>query len=105
MYKVDLNSDIGESFGAYKMGDDSAIMNAVTSANVACGFHAGDPLVYQINRQNHIKQGQQKDRHTKQDIHIEIFENLPYRIVGMNFTSRQPISQVGQATENNRTDK
>ena len=45
MYKVDLNSDIGESFGAYKMGDDAAIMNAVTSANVACGFHAGDPLV------------------------------------------------------------
>ena len=45
MYKVDLNSDIGESFGAYKMGDDAAILNYVTSANVACGFHAGDPLV------------------------------------------------------------
>ncbi|KEJ92243.1 LamB/YcsF family protein [Synergistes jonesii] len=47
MYKVDLNSDIGESFGAYKMGDDAAILEAVTSANVACGFHAGDPLVMQ----------------------------------------------------------
>ena len=45
MYKVDLNSDIGESFGAYKMGDDSAVMDAITSANVACAFHAGDPLV------------------------------------------------------------
>lgn len=45
MYKVDLNSDIGESFGAYKMGNDAAVMDAVTSANVACGFHAGDPLV------------------------------------------------------------
>ena len=45
MYKIDLNSDIGESFGAYRMGDDAAVMDAVTSANVACGFHAGDPLV------------------------------------------------------------
>ena len=45
MYKIDLNSDIGESFGAYSMGDDEAVMDAVTSANVACGFHAGDPLV------------------------------------------------------------
>ena len=40
MYKIDLNSDIGESFGAYKLGDDAAVMEAVTSANVACGFHA-----------------------------------------------------------------
>jgi len=45
MYKIDINSDIGESFGAYRMGDDAAVMDAVTSANVACGFHAGDPLV------------------------------------------------------------
>ena len=45
MYKIDMNSDIGESFGAYKMGDDAAVMDAVTSANVGCGFHAGDPLV------------------------------------------------------------
>ena len=44
-YKVDLNSDIGESFGAYKMGDDAAIMKSVSSVNIACGFHAGDPLV------------------------------------------------------------
>ena len=45
MYMIDLNSDIGESFGAYKMGDDASVMDAITSANVACGFHAGDPLV------------------------------------------------------------
>lgn len=45
MYVIDLNSDIGESFGAYKMGDDAAVMKSITSANVACGFHAGDPLV------------------------------------------------------------
>jgi 5-oxoprolinase (ATP-hydrolysing) subunit A len=40
---VDLNSDVGESFGAWRMGDDAALLPSVTSANVACGFHAGDP--------------------------------------------------------------
>ncbi|CAM5376823.1 LamB/YcsF family protein [Leifsonia shinshuensis] len=41
--RVDLNSDLGESFGAWRMGDDAAMLRLVTSANVACGFHAGDP--------------------------------------------------------------
>ena len=40
---VDLNSDVGESFGRWVLGDDAAVLDAVTSANVACGFHAGDP--------------------------------------------------------------
>jgi UPF0271 protein len=40
---VDLNSDLGESFGAWRLGDDEALLDVVTSANVACGFHAGDP--------------------------------------------------------------
>ncbi len=40
---VDLNSDLGESFGAWRMGDDEALFPLVTSANLACGFHAGDP--------------------------------------------------------------
>ncbi|KEJ89059.1 LamB/YcsF family protein [Sulfitobacter donghicola] len=39
---VDLNADMGESYGAWKMGDDAALLDIVTSANVACGFHAGD---------------------------------------------------------------
>ncbi|MGV0688445.1 LamB/YcsF family protein, partial [Mycolicibacterium thermoresistibile] len=42
---VDLNADLGESFGAWKLGDDEAMLRLVTSANVACGFHAGDPAV------------------------------------------------------------
>jgi 5-oxoprolinase (ATP-hydrolysing) subunit A len=42
---VDLNSDMGESFGAYRIGDDEAMLDLVTSANIACGFHGGDPLV------------------------------------------------------------
>jgi UPF0271 protein len=40
---IDLNADMGESFGAWTMGDDAALMPWITSANVACGFHAGDP--------------------------------------------------------------
>lgn len=42
---VDLNSDLGEGFGAWKMGDDNAILEIVSSANVACGMHAGDPHI------------------------------------------------------------
>ncbi|GAB3620701.1 5-oxoprolinase subunit PxpA [Glutamicibacter endophyticus] len=42
---IDLNSDVGESFGNWSMGDDAAIFHSVSSANVACGFHAGDPSV------------------------------------------------------------
>lgn len=45
MYSIDLNSDMGESFGAYKIGGDEEIIKYVTTANVACGWHAGDPMV------------------------------------------------------------
>ncbi|MBR4131393.1 MAG: 5-oxoprolinase subunit PxpA [Oscillospiraceae bacterium] len=45
MYLVDLNADLGESFGAYTIGMDSEVLRYITSANVACGFHAGDPVV------------------------------------------------------------
>ena len=44
---IDLNCDMGESFGAWSMGNDLAILDHVTSANIACGFHAGDPLTMQ----------------------------------------------------------
>ncbi|SMC98425.1 5-oxoprolinase subunit PxpA [Rhizobium sp. RU36D] len=44
MPSIDLNSDLGESYGAWSMGDDEAMLSIVSSANVACGFHAGDPL-------------------------------------------------------------
>ena len=43
MSTIDLNSDLGESFGPWPMGDDAAMLDVVTSANIACGFHAGDP--------------------------------------------------------------
>jgi UPF0271 protein len=43
--QIDLNADLGESFGPWTMGQDEALMTSITSANVACGFHAGDPSV------------------------------------------------------------
>ncbi len=42
---VDLNADVGESFGAYRIGSDEELFNSLTSVNIACGWHAGDPLV------------------------------------------------------------
>lgn len=58
---VDLNSDIGEGYGAYKLGMDEEIMKCVTSVNCACGWHAGDPLIMdktvKIARQNNVAVG------------------------------------------------
>lgn len=47
MKAIDLNSDLGESFGAYTLGRDEELMQCITSASVACGWHGGDPLVMQ----------------------------------------------------------
>ncbi len=47
MHCIDLNSDMGESFGVYTLGEDDKVLESITSANVACGFHAGDPQVMQ----------------------------------------------------------
>jgi UPF0271 protein len=54
---VDINCDMGESFGAYRIGNDAAIMPFITSANIACGFHAGDPLVMDATIQLAIQHG------------------------------------------------
>src|SRR5260221_2622074 len=43
MKKIDLNCDMGESYGAWKMGADAEVMPLISSANIACGFHGGDP--------------------------------------------------------------
>ena len=45
MKSIDLNCDLGESFGAWRMGDDAAILPLISSANIACGFHGGDPQI------------------------------------------------------------
>ena len=45
IYTVDINCDIGEGFGSYEVADDGTIMDYITTANVACGWHAGDPVI------------------------------------------------------------
>lgn len=45
MPRIDLNADLGEGFGPWRMGDDDALLELVSSANLACGFHAGDPVI------------------------------------------------------------
>jgi UPF0271 protein len=57
MAQVDLNCDMGESFGAYQMGTDVQIMPLVSSANIACGFHAGDPSVMRKTLAGAVAQG------------------------------------------------
>jgi UPF0271 protein len=60
---MDLNSDLGEGFGIWRLGDDDALLGIVTSANVACGFHAGDPStmrrVCEVARDNGVAVGAQ----------------------------------------------
>ena len=57
MLVMDLNSDLGESFGDWRMGDDAAMLHIVSSANVACGFHAGDPAGILRTLQSAAQQG------------------------------------------------
>jgi UPF0271 protein len=54
---VDLNSDLGESYGAWTLGDDAAMVDLVSSANIACGFHAGDPLTLLRTVQAAVERG------------------------------------------------
>ncbi|AHD11888.1 LamB/YcsF family protein [Phaeobacter gallaeciensis] len=54
---VDLNSDLGEGFGAWKMGDDAALMDIVSSANIACGFHAGDQNIMARTMEIAVRKG------------------------------------------------
>lgn len=57
MFRVDLNCDLGEAFGNYTIGNDEKILDHVTSVNVACGFHAGDPVVMQKTVKMAIEKG------------------------------------------------
>lgn len=54
---TDLNSDLGEGFGNWRMGDDEALLDLVSSANVACGFHAGDPTTMRLTCERAVERG------------------------------------------------
>ena len=57
MKAIDINCDLGEGFGPYRMGDDEALLGLVTSANIACGFHAGDPLIMDTTVRSALSRG------------------------------------------------
>ena len=56
-HRVDLVADLGEGFGAYTMGDDKALLDVLTSANIACGFHAGDPRIMDATVRHCVERG------------------------------------------------
>jgi UPF0271 protein len=82
MQAIDLNVDAGESFGAWRMGDDAALFAAVSSANLACGFHAGDPGTIRVALDAAIEAG----------VAIGAHPGLP-DLVGFG---RRPMSQTPQ---------
>jgi UPF0271 protein len=55
--QIDLNADLGEGFGIWRLGDDRALLDVVTSANIACGFHAGDPTIMRTTCEMAIERG------------------------------------------------
>ena len=55
--RVDLNADVGESFGAWSIGDDAGVLGIVTSANIACGYHAGDPRTIEATVRHAVRLG------------------------------------------------
>jgi UPF0271 protein len=55
--RIDLNADLGEGFGAWTSGDDEALLAGITSANIACGFHAGDPVIMRRVCQQAVERG------------------------------------------------
>jgi len=67
---IDLNCDMGESFGAWSMGADAAVLQYVSSANVACGFHAGDPMIMRRTVAGALERGVAVGAHPAlQDLH------------------------------------
>ena len=96
MHTVDLNCDLGESFGAYRMGNDEEILNYVTSVNVACGFHAGDPSIMRKTVQLALEKDVKIGAHPglqdlmgfgRRNIHIspqEAYDIVVYQIGALN---------------------
>ena len=101
MTRIDLNSDMGESFGAYKLGDDDAMLAVISSANVACGFHAGDPMVMdhtcKIAVENGVRIGAHPGfqdlqgfgrRKIEVDNHLELEKMVIYQIGALDAIAR-----------------
>ena len=91
MISVDLNCDLGESFGAYTIGMDEAVIPLITSANVACGYHAGDPLVMATTVARCREAG----------VHVGAHPGFPdlmgFGRRSMNVSPAEPISSISSA--------
>ncbi|MBY8860475.1 LamB/YcsF family protein [Nocardia sp. CA2R105] len=83
---IDLNSDLGEGFGAWSMGDDDALLDIVTSANIACGFHAGDPSIMRRTCAMAVERG------------VRIGAHISYRDLA-GFGRREISMPAGQLTD------
>ncbi|MCT8138164.1 LamB/YcsF family protein [Anaerobacillus sp. CMMVII] len=101
MGKIDLNCDLGESFGIYKLGIDEEILNYITSANIACGFHAGDPNVMRKTVASALEKGVNVGAHPGfQDLvgfgrrEIEITATEVYNLVVYQIGALQAIVKV-----------
>ena len=89
---VDLNADLGEGFGPWRMGDDEALLAIVTSANVACGFHAGDPTIMQRTCERAVSKGVRIGAHIgHRDLVVdpgEITDQALYQIGALDAAAR-----------------
>ncbi len=106
MKTIDLNSDLGESFGAWTMGDDPALLAIVTSANIACGFHAGDPGVLRRTCTEAAAAGVAIGAHVSYrdlvgfgrrflDVHpTELADDVTYQLGALDAFARQAGTQV-----------
>lgn len=88
MHSIDLNSDLGEGYGPWKMGDDVAILQVVSSANIACGFHAGDPTgiltTVRLAAEKHVVIG----------AHVSYPDRVGFGRRDMNLTSDELIGDI-----------
>jgi UPF0271 protein len=92
--QIDLNSDMGEGFGPWPMGDDDAMLDIVTSANVACGFHAGDPQIMFRLAENAKRKGVAIGAHPGFD-DLKGFGRRPMRGLSMGEVERMVAYQIG----------
>jgi 5-oxoprolinase (ATP-hydrolysing) subunit A len=100
MPSIDLNADVGEGFGRWTLGDDEALLEIITSANVACGFHAGDPTIMRrvcaLAREHDVAVGAQVSyrdlagfgRHPISLPRAELANDIVYQIGGLDACAR-----------------
>lgn len=104
---VDMNSDLGEGYGPWRMGDDDALLGVVTSASIACGFHAGDPRIMRVTVQRAVEAGVAIGAHVsfpdlrgfgRRDMAVdpsELTDDVLYQIGALDAFARAAGSRVG----------